>query len=111
MFVSGHGPHIPYPRVRAALDAEDLGFVVEHRDRIDLGLAIAVEVLELYARQAPERLEAACLRWVQRFAVEARGQRLEDYGRIAVACNALRSEPDFATDELVRLCEERGLAA
>lgn len=101
--------HIAHPRVRAALDAGDLGFVVRHRERIDFGLAIAVEVLELFARQAPDRLEAACLRWVQRYAAEARGQRLEDYGRIAVACNALRSEPEFATDELVRLCEERGL--
>jgi hypothetical protein len=110
MFVPDGGPHIPYPRVRAALDAHDLDFVLRHGDQMRLGLAVAVEVLELYAQQAPERLEAACLRWVQRYAAEARGQRLDDYGRIAVACSALRSEPDFGTDELVRLCEERELA-
>jgi hypothetical protein len=49
---------MPYPRVRAALDAHDLGFVLAHGDRIRLGLAVAVEVLELFAQQAPERLEA-----------------------------------------------------
>jgi hypothetical protein len=109
MFVSPPDAHIPYPRVRAALDAEDLGFVLDHGAQIRLGLAVAVEVLELFARQAPDRLEAACLRWLQRYASEARGQRLEDYGRIIVACNALTSEPEFATDELLRLCEERAL--
>jgi hypothetical protein len=91
--VSGSGNHIPYPRVRAALDAQDLGFVLAHGDRLNLGLAVAVEVLGLFAEQAPERLEAACIRRVQRYATEARGQQLADYGRIAVACNALRSEP------------------
>jgi hypothetical protein len=109
MFVSVPGPHIPYRRVRAALDAHDLGFVLAQGDRIRLGLAVAVEVLELFAQQAPERLEAVCLRWVQRYAAEARGQQLADYGRVAVACNALVSEPEFATDELLPLCEERGL--
>jgi hypothetical protein len=109
--VSGSGAHIPYPRVRAAIDASDLGFVLAHGDRINLGLAVAVEVLALFAQQAPDRHEAACLRWVQRYATEARGQQLADYGRIVVACNALTSEAEFATDELVRLCEERGLRA
>jgi hypothetical protein len=110
MFASGSGNHIPYPRIRAAIDADDLGFVLKYRDQINLGLAVAVEVLELFAEQAPARLEAACLRWVRRYAAEAQGQQLADYGRIVVACNALRSEPDFGTDELSRLCEERGLA-
>ena len=109
MFVSDDRSRTLYPRVRAGLGTEGPGVVVEHRDPINLGLVVAVEVLELFAQQAPDRLEAACLRWVQRYAVRARGQRLADYGRIAVACNALTSEPDFAINELVNLCEQRGL--
>jgi hypothetical protein len=109
MFVSGSGPHIPYPRVRAALDAEDLGFVLDHGDRITLDLADAVEVLVMIAQQAPERLEAASLRWIHRYAAEARGQELQDYGHIVVGLNALASEPDFGVHELLRLCEQRGL--
>jgi hypothetical protein len=104
-------PHIPFPRVRAALDADDLGFVVRHGDRINLGLSVAIEVLELYAQQAPDRLEAASLRWLQRYAAEAKGQRLEDYGRIVVALGALKTEPDYAAEDLLRLCEARGLGA
>jgi hypothetical protein len=75
-------------------------------DRPKLGLAVAVEVLALFAQQAPERLEAVSLRWVRRYATEARGQRLEDYRRIVTALAMMRREAEFATDELLRLCEE-----
>jgi hypothetical protein len=109
VFVSGDVPHIPYPRLRAALDAHDLGFIFQHADRLALALPDAVEVLVLIAQQAPERLEAACLRWLRRYAAEAQEQRLEDYGHIIVGLNALSTEPEFATDQLLRLCEERGL--
>jgi hypothetical protein len=111
VFVSASGPHVPFPRVRAAIDAQDLDFVLRHRDRLNLGLAVAVEVLALFAQQAPERLEAVSLRWVRRYATEARGQRLEDYGRIVTALAMMPSEQEFAVDELIRLCEERGLCA
>jgi hypothetical protein len=103
-------PHIPYPRVRAALDAHDLGFLFQHADRLALALPDAVEVLVLIAHQAPEPLEAASLRWLRRYAAEAQGQRLEDYGHFIVGLNALSTEPDFGADQILRLCEERGLA-
>jgi hypothetical protein len=59
----------------------------------------------LFAEPAPEKLEAVLLRWVHRYASEARGQRLEDYGRIVTARAMMRSETEFATDEPLRLCE------
>jgi hypothetical protein len=109
MFVSGGAQHVPYPRIRAALDARDLGFIFQHADRLALALPDAVEVLVLIAQQAPDRLEAASLRWLRRYAAEAHGQRLEDYGHIVVGLNALSTEPEFGADQLLRLCEERGL--
>jgi hypothetical protein len=104
----GGGPHIPYARFEAALQAHDLGFILRHADRMTLGLGDAVAVCRLISEQAPERLEAACVRWVRRYAAEASGQRLADYRVIVEAFDSLPDDPD-AGRRLAELCSARGL--
>jgi hypothetical protein len=109
MFVSSRGQHIPYARFQAALQAGDLAFILRHSDGLTFGLPDAVRVCMLISERAPERLEAACLRWVRRYAAEAGGQRWDDYGLIVESFEDLPVEPQPAGDRLLSLCRERGL--
>jgi hypothetical protein len=109
MFVSGHGPHIPYARFGTALQARDLAFILRHADGLTFGLTDAVKVCLLISEQAPERLEAAAVRWVQRYAAEASGQRWGDYRLIVEAFDTLPGEGKRAAGQLLTLCSERGL--
>jgi hypothetical protein len=109
MFVSNFGPHIPYARFTAALEAGDLGFILRHADALTFSLADAVRVCLLISERAPERLEAACVRWMRRYAAEAEDQRWDDYGLIVEAFDALPGEPALAADALLALCRARGL--
>jgi hypothetical protein len=109
MFVSSHGPHIPYARFRTALQAQDLAFILRHADGLTFGLADAVKVCLLISEQAPKRLEAASLRWIRRYAAEASGQRWDDYRLIVEAFDALAGEGEPASGRLLALCLERGL--
>ncbi len=109
MFVSSSGMHIPYARFVAALEARDLPFILRHADALTFGLPDAVRVCLLISERAPERLEAACVRWIRRFAAEASGQRWNDYRLIVEAFDALSEAPEEAADHLFALCRERGL--
>lgn len=109
MFVSSHGPHIPYARFIAALQAGDLGFILRHTDGLTFGLPDAARVCRLISERAPERLEAASVRWIRRYAAEAPGQRWDDYLLIVNALGEIRSEPEPATQRLLALCRSRGL--
>jgi hypothetical protein len=109
MFVSSHGPHIPYARFRTALQARDLAFILRHADGLTFGLADAIRVCLLISEQAPQRLEAASVRWMQRYATEASGQRWGDYRLIVEAFDALPGEGEPAAGRLLALCSERGL--
>jgi len=109
MFVSARRSHIPYARLTAALHAGDLGFILRHADGFTFGLSDAVRVCRLISERAPERLEAASLRWIRRYAAEASGQQWDDYVLIVDAFGDLRHEPELATSRLLSLCRARGL--
>jgi hypothetical protein len=109
MFVSSPASHIPYARFTAALQAGDLAFILRHADGFTFGLQDALKVCLLISERSPERLEAACLRWIRRYAVEAAGQRLDDYALIVEAFGDLQSEPELAARRLLSLCRARGL--
>jgi hypothetical protein len=109
MFVSSRGSHIPYARFKAALQARDLAFILRHADGLTFGLPDAVEVCLLISEQAPERLEAASVRWIRRYAAEASGQLWDDYKLIVEAFDALLGEPELAAGRLLALCSTRGL--
>ncbi|MDE3069788.1 MAG: hypothetical protein KGJ43_03575 [Acidobacteriota bacterium] len=101
--------HIPYARVSAALEAGDLGFIVAHAEALSLGLAEAVEVCRLIATQTPARLDGAALRWIRRYAAEARAQRFADYGLIVESFAIFPETPAAAAGSLRTLCAARGL--
>jgi hypothetical protein len=109
MFVSSHAAHIPYARFIAALQAGDLAFILRHADGLTFGLPDAVRVCLLISERSPERLEAAYLRWIRRYASEAAAQRWDDYRLIVDAFDDLQSEPGLAADRLLSLCRARGL--
>jgi hypothetical protein len=110
MFVSSLGsPHVPYARFQTALRAGDLLFIRRHADGLTLSLADEAEVCRLIASQDPARLEAASVRWIKRFALQAREERRSDYGLIVSSFDALTLEPALATGQLRALCAARGL--
>jgi hypothetical protein len=56
------------------------------------------------------RYERAAVRWLGRFALEARGVTIADLRRAADALDALPDRPDEAMGELHYLCVARGVA-
>jgi hypothetical protein len=100
-------PHIPYSRIDAAIRAGHLSFLLAHID--SLSLPGEAELARLIAAQQPERLEEASVRWIQRFAREARGQELDDYRTIWEAFHRFPVAPDLSASELVALCAARGI--
>jgi hypothetical protein len=55
MFVSGSGlPHIAFPVASAALRAERLVWLLEHRARISMDLDFELAVCELISRKDPQ---------------------------------------------------------
>lgn len=64
----------------------------------------ALRICLMVRDQDPERYEAAAVRWLGRFALEARAATLEDVRRAAAALDALPKQPDAAMEQLSRLC-------
>lgn len=99
--------HIPYSRIDAAIRAGHLSFLTAHLE--SLSLATEAEVCRLIVEQQPQKLREATVRWIQRFAREARGQELDDYLRIWQAFHRFPVAPDLSAQELVALCSARGI--
>jgi hypothetical protein len=100
-------PHIPYSRIDAAIRAGHLSFLLAHID--SLSLPGEAEAARLIVEQQPGRLDEASIRWIGRFAREARGQELDDYLRIWQAFHRFPVTPDLSASELVALCAARGI--
>lgn len=99
---------VPYARIEAAIKAGHLAFLLSHVEA--LGLREEAELCRLLAERKPDQLEAASLRWIQRFATSARGQRREDYICIVRAFDRLLIVPERSVGELKALCAARGAA-
>jgi hypothetical protein len=107
---SGSGV-IPYPRVRAAIEKGDLGFLLTHaRDLPPIGLADALRICLMYRDQDSERYDAAAIRWLMRFVAEVKDVSLEDIESAAAALDALPEHPNGAMEQLSALCVRHGLA-
>jgi len=59
----------------------------------------------------PDTYKRAAVRWLGRFALEARGATIEDLRGAADALDVLRDEPAAAMEQLQRICVPRGLGA
>jgi hypothetical protein len=102
-------PHIPYARFEAALRTGNLRFIEEQRTALTLTLADEARVCRLIAEQKPAALEEASVRWIKRFARDARGERRSDYGVILRAFETLSSDPETGSGQLVALCTQMSL--
>jgi hypothetical protein len=57
----------------------------------------------------PDRFERAAVRWLGRFALEAKGATMDDLRAAADALDALPQQPVCAMEQLQALCLARGI--
>ncbi len=101
----------PYARFRRALDAgNELLVLAAARELPRVGLEDALRICLLIRGGDPGRYERAAVRWLGRFALEARGVTIEDIRAAARALDALPDQPVAAMERLQALCIARGVA-
>jgi hypothetical protein len=101
---------VAYARFCAALASGDLDFIRFHaRELPVIRLGDALRICLMVRDQDPERYEQAALRWIGRFALEARTATLADVRVGADALARLSSQADDAIAVLQRLCLNHGL--
>jgi len=94
----------PYVIFRQALDAGDLDrirMLAPQMPRIQLADALRICLL---LRDDEEARDRASLRWIGRFALEARGATLADFDEAWSALKELASDPDGAMERLLAVC-------
>jgi len=100
-----------YGRFRRALERGNLQLVRAAAGELPaIRLDDALRVCLLIRDRDPERYERAALRWLARFAVEARDATLADVHAAVQALARLPSDPDEAMSDLQRLCLAHRLA-
>src|ERR1700685_1959749 len=94
-----------YGRFRRALQQGNLQLVRAAAGELPtIRLDDALSVCLLIRDRDPQRYERAALRWVARFAMEARAATLADVQTAVHALTRLPHEPDEAMGQLQRLC-------
>jgi hypothetical protein len=94
-----------YTRFKRALATGNLNLV--HAAALELprvGLQDALEVCLLLRDQDRNRFERAAVRWLGRFALEARGVTLEALRAAAAALDAMPERPHASMEVLAGLC-------
>ena len=100
-----------YGRFRRALEQGNLQLVRAAAGELPtIRLDDALAVCLLIRDRDPQRYERAALRWVARFAVEARAATLPDVQAAARALALLPSRPEEAMGQLQRLCVAHRIA-
>jgi hypothetical protein len=95
----------PYARFRRALQTGNLVLVQATAAELPrVGLRDALEVCLLLRDADRDRFERAAVRWLGRFALEARGVTLEAIQSAASALDAMPQRPDASMDTLAGLC-------
>src|SRR5438270_13177209 len=101
----------PYARFRRALQTGNETLVVAAALELPrVALDDALRICLVLRGGDPVRYERAAVRWLGRFALEARNVTIDD---LRTAADALDALPDRATDameRLQRLCVARGVA-
>jgi hypothetical protein len=101
----------PYARFRRALDTGNETLVVAAaRELPRVSLDDALRICLILRGGDPDRYERAAVRWLGRFALEAREVRINDLRLAAGALDALPEHPSEAMEMLQRLCLARGVA-
>ncbi|MHB8533005.1 MAG: hypothetical protein ACYDC2_09810 [Solirubrobacteraceae bacterium] len=102
---------IPWPRVRNALDRGDLAWLRSNAEHLaPMRLTDALRICLIVRDREPASFERAAVRWLARFAQEAREVTLADVRRAAEALGAMPRDADSAMEELAGLCRRYKLA-
>jgi hypothetical protein len=109
MFVTSDGS--PYSRFRRALGSGNEHLVVAAaRELPQIALDDALRICLVLRSGDPARYERAAVRWLGRFALEARGVTIDDLRLAADALDALPDRTQEAMERLQGLCLARGVA-
>jgi hypothetical protein len=108
MFVTSDGS--PYSRFRRALATGNETLVVAAaRELPRISLDDALRVCLVLRDGDADRFERAAVRWLGRFALEAKGATIDDLRTAADALDALPDRPVAAMEQLQALCVTRGI--
>jgi hypothetical protein len=100
----------PYARFRRALAGGNEAVVLAAaRELPQVALDDALRICLVLRGGDPSRYERAAVRWLGRFALEARGVTIDDLRRAASALDVLPEQAAEAMECLQRLCVERGV--
>lgn len=109
MFVTSDGN--PYSRFRRALETGNEALVTAAaRELPRIALDDALRICLVLRGGDPARYERAAVRWLGRFALEARDVTIEDLRLAAEALDTLPRRAAEAMERLQRLCVARGVA-
>ncbi len=109
MFVTSDGN--PYSRFRRALQTGNEALVTAAaRELPRIALDDALRICLVLRGGDPDRYERAAVRWLGRFALEARDVTIDDLRLAANALDALPDRAGEAMERLQRLCVARGVA-
>ena len=101
----------PYARFRRALDTgNELLVLTAARELPQIALDDALRICLVLRDGDPLRYERAAVRWLGRFALEARAATMRDLRAAAAALEALPTATTEAMEQLQRLCVERGIS-
>lgn len=100
----------PYTRFKRALGTGNLNLVRAAAAELPrVSLADALEVCLLLRDQDQGRFEKAAVRWLGRFALEARGVTISALEAAAGALRVLPQRPEASMEVLSSLCLEHGV--
>ena len=101
----------PYARFRRALATGNEKLVTTAALELPrIALDDALQICLVLRGGDPERYERAAVRWLGRFALEARDATIDDLRLAADALDALPERATEAMERLQRLCLARGIA-
>lgn len=100
----------PYTRFRRALRTGSEALVLAAaRELPQIALHDALQICLVLRGGDPDRYERAAVRWLGRFALEARGVTIDDLRVAAAALDALPQRAADAMERLQSLCVLRGV--
>lgn len=108
MFVTSDGG--AYSRFRRALQTGNPNLVIAAALELPrVALDDALEICLVLRDGSPERYERAAVRWLGRFALEARAVTIDALRSAAEALDALPERPSEAMERLQALCVAHGI--
>jgi hypothetical protein len=109
MFVTSDGS--PYARFRRALETgNELLVLSTAKELPQIALDDALRICLVLRDGDPKRYERAAVRWLGRFALEARAVTLQELRAAASALDALPTRSGEAMERLQRICVAHGLS-